>query len=186
MKESESKKIKFERIKLSKIDVHIRGISPLLVNNFDSESFENPQGKHEKDEKVLFERSLYPKQNGHHVFPSRGLQKSMINAAHTFVPSIQKKRTKGLMIPEEWIAIEGNEPRIRIDFGNNREKGKVKIVRGEFPEWEMKFQVVFDPNGKISIAQIYHLIDAAGHFVGIGAWRPEREGIFGRFEVVAE
>lgn len=179
----QSKNVRISPIELSSAPIYIEGITPLIVNRCTLEALENPTGGREKDEERLFKASLHPMQNGNHVFPSRGMLKAMIGAAYTFIPSIKKAHTRGLMIMNEWLPIYG-VPRKRVDIGKNKKGDSIKIVRAEFPEWKSMFELTYDPNGRISLNQIFHLVNAAGQFVGLGCWRPSLGGNFGRFEVV--
>lgn len=50
-------------------------------------------------------------------------------------------------------------------------------------EWGAQFFLEYDANGGWSLENLINCINAGGMFVGIGEWRPERDGDFGRFKV---
>jgi hypothetical protein len=52
-----------------------------------------------------------------------------------------------------------------------------------YPEWEASFFLEYDANGGWSLENLINCINAGGMFVGIGEWRPEKDGDFGRFKV---
>jgi hypothetical protein len=51
-----------------------------------------------------------------------------------------------------------------------------------FPEWSVDVPIEYDAN-VISAEQIIHLFNVAGLIIGVGQWRPQRDGIFGLFHV---
>lgn len=166
-------------------NITIEGISSLLANRRTAEMIKKKTVQ-EKDEEVQFEKALYPKMNGNHTFPSIAIKKATINAAHTFATSIPKTRARGAFdIPVDYIEIKGSEPTMRKDIAVNKPKGAIEIVRAEFKlPWKSTFPIVYDANGPLELNQIINLINIAGYYVGIGAWRPSCDGIHGRFKIV--
>ena len=57
--------------------------------------------------------------------------------------------------------------------------------RPEFQEWAMTLQLEFDSQA-LSQENILNLIERAGFGVGLGEWRPEKGGEYGRFSVDRE
>ena len=57
--------------------------------------------------------------------------------------------------------------------------------RPEYRNWEASFVVEYNPD-LIRPEDIVNLLNLAGFGVGIGEWRPQRNGDFGRFEVKGE
>ena len=55
--------------------------------------------------------------------------------------------------------------------------------RGEFRNWRMDFIMEYNENGNMTLEQILNCIDAGGFVCGIGEWRPEKDGDFGRYHV---
>lgn len=55
--------------------------------------------------------------------------------------------------------------------------------RGEFKDWYMDFVLEYSEAGELSLEQILNCINAGGFSVGLGEWRPEKDGTFGRFHV---
>jgi len=54
--------------------------------------------------------------------------------------------------------------------------------RPQFDPWAAKVRIAFNA-AAISPEQIANLLDIAGFGVGVGEWRPEKDGSFGRFHV---
>lgn len=74
----------------------------------------------------------------------------------------------------------------------NRTMGKIgsfpnkvayPIYRPEYRNWSCSFHVEYDET-VLSAEQVIALLDRGGFYNGIGEWRPERSGSFGRFQVV--
>lgn len=65
-------------------------------------------------------------------------------------------------------------------------KGTADIrYRGEFRDWFMEFTLEYNASGQYSLDDIINCIAAGGYMVGIGEWRPEKDGMFGTFRVEA-
>jgi len=185
--------------KLAKIK--IRGLTSLIVHFFHPErqkSILDKQQKKATEKKPKniqheFEISLYPKQNGKHVYPSANIKAACVDAAHTFEPTINKKQASGMFfIPVDWLEIEGPEPVLhQANVKLSGAGGVTDIrIRAEYKEWQMTIPIEYDENGPLSIEQIINLIQKAGFYVGTGEWRPlpkkGKPGIHGRFEIVRE
>lgn len=54
--------------------------------------------------------------------------------------------------------------------------------RGEFREWSCVIPIRYNTNS-LSVEQIVNLFNIAGFSVGVGEWRPQRDGSFGMFRV---
>jgi len=65
-----------------------------------------------------------------------------------------------------------------------RLNGKTADIRhrGEFKEWSADLEVQYNEDW-ISAEQIANLISLAGFSVGVGEWRPEKNGQYGTFEI---
>lgn len=55
--------------------------------------------------------------------------------------------------------------------------------RAEFRDWSMEMELEYNADGEMTLEQIINVINAGGYSVGIGEWRPERDGDFGRYHV---
>lgn len=57
--------------------------------------------------------------------------------------------------------------------------------RPEYKNWSCSFVVEFNQD-MISAEQLFNLFDVAGYSVGLGEWRPEKDGPHGRFRIEAK
>jgi len=82
----------------------------------------------------------------------------------------------------EYAVIEGDEPTMREDMVRVG-MGTADIrYRGEFRNWWTTIDIKYNAN-VLSAEQILNLMQTAGFAVGVGEWRPERDGQYGRFHV---
>lgn len=58
--------------------------------------------------------------------------------------------------------------------------------RPHFEQWSMDLTVRFNANGKLSIEDIFNIVNLGGQTNGIGKWRIEKGGQFGTFHVQAD
>ena len=57
--------------------------------------------------------------------------------------------------------------------------------RPEFPKWRAEMTLRYNADA-ISLDQIVNIFNLAGFGVGVGEWRPERDGQFGMFHVATD
>jgi hypothetical protein len=87
-------------------------------------------------------------------------------------------------IDTEMLEVIG-EPRPREDMVRVG-MGTADIrYRPEFPTWRIPATLRFNAD-VISAEQLANLLNVAGFGVGIGEWRPEKNGQYGRFHVATE
>jgi hypothetical protein len=174
------------------IKVRVVGTTPLIVHNWsakakkemlDKQTKVAKSKKEAKDPEADFKASLYMLPGGGYGFPSIGLKSAIVDAC-AFVANIPKTQARGVLhIAKEFITIKGS-PTMREDMVK---VGKFPGVadlryRAEFKEWESEVEISFLRN-VVSADQIINLIRYAGFTIGIGEWRPEKNGTFGTFRV---
>lgn len=79
--------------------------------------------------------------------------------------------------------IEGDAPEMREDMVRIGMGSADLRYRAEYKTWEMNMVLQYNASGNLTIEQIVNCVNAGGYSVGIGEWRPERDGDFGRFHV---
>jgi hypothetical protein len=85
----------------------------------------------------------------------------------------------------EMAEIKGSIPEIREDMVRIGMGSADLRYRGEFKNWYMDLTVEFNASSNLTLDQIVNVINAGGYIVGIGEWRPEKDGTFGRYHVEA-
>ena len=184
-KQKEQEIIEIQPIRMRKFLMTIKGISSLLCHRRTPESI-RPNPGHEFDEDEDFRNALYPKVggNGNYGFPACGLKKCAVLAAGTFLKSIKRTAAQGsFFIPTELVELKSKGgPEKRLDVVTVQRNAIVRS-RAEFKDWETTFPIEFSIVGKMTPEQLVNLFNVAGSCVGIGDWRPQKGGIFGRFAV---
>ena len=79
--------------------------------------------------------------------------------------------------------IENSVPEMREDMVRIGMGSADLRYRAEFKNWEMNLLLQYNASGNLTVEQIINCINAGGYMVGIGEWRPEKDGNFGRFHI---
>lgn len=185
--------------------VEIIGDSPLIVHAWSEKAKKEmlnkqmkkaTKGKDAKDPWEDFCNALYwlsPKpekptpediKNGEFGFPSIAVKACAIDGAYQQGVIPKKTTARGAFhIDDEFIKIEGI-PEMREDMVQIGGMSKVADIRyrPEFKNWRAKFMVKYNA-AAISPEQILSMLNFGGFAVGLGEWRPSRDGNFGRFHV---
>lgn len=122
-------------------------------------------------------------------FPVTAFKQAAISAAY------RSKWTKDKMSLRHVFFILGDENQmleIKSDTPEMRED-MVKVgmgtadirYRGEFKNWHADVTIEYDANGEYSLEAIVNIINQGGRICGVGEWRIERDGDFGRYHVEA-
>lgn len=86
-------------------------------------------------------------------------------------------------VNDEFIEIRGGVPNMREDMVTVGNGGTDLRYRGEFKEWYTDLMIEYNASGDVTLEQIINCLNAGGYAVGIGEWRPEKDGHNGMFEV---
>ena len=127
-------------------------------------------------------------------FPVTGFKQCAISGAYRkrWVPD--KATLRGVFFVKadavahdgtEVVEIKGCVPTMREDSVKLQGLKSDLRYRGEFREWYADLRISYDVNGIYSIKDIVNYLNAGGFSVGVGEWRPEKDGQNGMFEVVA-
>ena len=124
--------------------------------------------------------------NGKPAFPLLQLKASMINAAHKDLGIEKTLVKKSFFIPannpERLIEMECSEPVIREDIVRVGMSQTDIRYRPEFHDWRVNVTAHYDADN-LTDGDLINLVNRAGFGVGVGEWRPEKGGEFGRFKV---
>lgn len=178
-----------ERIDVRRMTVRIVGDSPLIVHAWshkakqmmlDKQMKKGTQAKAAKDPQQDYEDSLYRLPEGGYGFPAIGIKASAIRGAKA-LGMVMVDTKAAFHITGELLPVKGTprprEDMVRVGMGTADIR-----YRGEFPEWSIDLPITFNAR-TVSPEQIVAMLDAGGFGTGIGEWRPEKDGQFGRFHV---
>lgn len=177
---------------LQVIKLTVIGDSPLICHAWshkakqqmlDKQMKKATEKKAAKDPEQDYKDSLYPYPGGGFGFPAVGFKSAVVSACR-FAEGVKMTELRGaLHIVGDMVKIQGDprprEDMVRVGMGTADIR-----YRGEFPEWRAQLTIQFNAS-MISTEQIANLLNIAGFGVGVGEWRPERNGSFGRFHVAS-
>ena len=181
---------------MKKIHVKIKGISPLLMHRPSSEMEELLKKARENKVKEEIEKKnihlyLYLDEDGKPCVPSIYLIRSMMKAAVDCGIKVQGKGKKtyknyiggGLVIIEpSLIPIKPSKYVIHEAYVVIQ-RNRIRRFRPMFPKWSLEFDIFYDEN-TFSSNVLKEILAYAGAFEGIGDFRPNKGGCYGRFEIV--
>lgn len=125
-------------------------------------------------------------------FPVNAIKQAAISGAYRSGALKDKVSSKGAFFIEgeqlegtQYAEIIGDAPVMREDMVRVG-MGTADIrYRGEFRNWRMRLTISFNANGQQSLEQVINMLNIGGYTVGIGEWRPEKDGQNGMFHVQA-
>lgn len=117
-------------------------------------------------------------------FPAVAFKSAAVNACSS-VSDITKVAARGAFhIVGDMVKINGvpimREDMVRVGMGTADLR-----YRGEFTSWSADLEIRYNAD-LLSLEQIINLFNIAGFAVGIGEWRPQKNGSFGMFHVGGE
>jgi len=199
--------IELPELKIGMMEVTLIGDAPLIVHAWSTKAKrqmldkQTKGAKEAKDPKADFDASMYRLADGGHGFPSVAFKTCAVTAA-TSVAGITKIAARqafyvagedadvkgafeGSVSRVNLVRIEGGPPQIREDLVRVGMGTADLRYRAEYVHWHARILVKYNQN-VLSEAQILNLLNTGGFAVGIGEWRPERDGDYGRFHVATE
>lgn len=197
--------IELPPLNIQKVEVPIVGDSPLICHAWSKKAREQmlakqmkkaTTGKSAKDPWRDFCETLYwldgmpdeptaaDVENGRFGFPSIAFKAAAITAVTTIGSLTKVMARQCFHVMGEYVQILGGAPSMREDMARVG-MGTADIRhRAEFDPWAAILPVQFNANA-LSAEQVINLIHAGGFGVGVGDWRPERDGVYGRFHVAS-
>lgn len=83
----------------------------------------------------------------------------------------------------ELVEIKGSTPVIREDMVKVGMGSADLRYRPMFEEWYCDMILEFNESGDMKLNDILSCIEAGGYVCGVGEWRPEKDGQFGRYHI---
>lgn len=176
-----------------RLTVTVIGDQPLLSHRFSDKSKEAmlakqqkraKGGKEARDPEAEFKASLYriDGEDGQYGFPAAAFKKAMVSACR-FVDGMAMTVARGaLHVMGDIIPLTYDELKMREDTVVLNGRTRDLRYRGEFRGWSAELTILYDAS-VVSAEQVVNLLNRAGFGVGVGDWRPEKNGSFGMFHV---
>jgi hypothetical protein len=142
------------------------------------------QAKQAKNPEQDFRDSLYSHPSGGYGFPAVAFKSAAVDAC-SHIEGVTKVEARGAFhIIGDMIAIEG-EPKMREDMVRIGMGTADLRYRGEFTQWRADISIRYNA-AVLSPEQIVNLFNTGGFAIGVGEWRPQRDGSFGMFHVAQD
>jgi hypothetical protein len=202
--------IELPQLDLRLMEVTVVGDSPLIVHAWSEKAKKEmldkqmkvaTQAREAKDPVADFEASMYRLADGGYGFPSVAFKNAAVTAGTSVagLTKIQARQAFHILGEDADIrgAFDGSKSRVnlvRIEGGvPSMREDMVRVGMGtadlryrpEFSDWHARLLVRYNAN-VLSEGQILNLLNVAGFAVGVGEWRPEKDGQYGMFHVAAE
>lgn len=199
--------IELPELRIGIMEVTLIGDSPLIVHAWsakakkemlDKQMKKAKSAKEAKDPAADFEASMYRLADGGYGFPSVAFKNAAVTAGTSVagLTKIQARQAFHILGEDADIAgafdgsksrvnlvrIDGGEPAMREDMVRVGMGTADLRYRPEFANWRARILVRYN-QGVLSEAQILNLLNVAGFAVGVGEWRPEKDGQYGMFHV---
>ena len=192
-----SQTVELKALDIRRFHLELEGLSPLIMHRWadkarkemlDKQMKRSSKGKEAKDPEADFENSKYVMPDGAPGFPAGAFKQAAIRGAKALGMVMTDARTSFFVHGvyserdgRELVKLTGvltpREDMVRVGMGTADIRYRAQV-------WPWSATVEISHNaGVISAEQIAQMLDTAGYGVGIGDWRPEKDGEFGRFKV---
>lgn len=186
---------------MQKFKVKINGRSPYMQHRMDDQKldqWEKDRGSiienldvNKEDEKRALYHS-YINMNGEFYIPSDHFKQCFLNGSKSVKGKVGTS-TKSMkqVVAGQWFISPFQIPFRRFDEVDSRSavnrniKARVMVKRPKWNNWNCEFVLEID-NDTLTIETIRSIMYQGGSFVGVGSYRPEHSGEFGRFDFEVE
>jgi hypothetical protein len=170
------------------VNIQVIGTSPLICHRWSEEdkaqmlakqTKKAGQPRKAKNPQKQYEASLYRAGDGY-GFPSVAFKAAAVRAG-TYSDMKMTFLRGAFHVTGELVRVAG-EPEMREDMVRLPSRVADIRYRGQFRDWSATVPLRVNTS-VLSLEQIANLFVVAGFAVGVGEWRPERNGQYGTFEV---
>ena len=175
---------------MKNINISVEGISPLLMHRFPmAEVDAKSKAKNQKQTQDDVESYLYKDTDGTIAQPAIHFISSMKKAGARYqIPGQGKLTYKNLIGSGAVVITPEMIPHQQPEWVVDRrpvviQRGRIVRSRPRFEKWSLQFVMEFEEDD-IPKSVLKEVLEYAGRRVGIGDFRPECGGPFGRFMIV--
>jgi hypothetical protein len=193
--ESADTQVKLAPIQKRRVTMRIAGTSPLIQHAWGEKAKQMMRDKHAgkktrtrdvREPQAEGEAAAYRTEEGKYGLPAMAVKSAMITAAHKDIGVEKTLVKKSVFIECEdrngVLEMDCDEPEIREDTVRVGSGSTDLRYRPYYYRWALNVSFIID-TGWIQVADLCNLVDRAGFGVGVGEWRPEKGGEYGRFEL---
>ncbi len=189
-KENQKSSIVIEQPSSMIVTLEIKGTAPLLQHCFGQKAIEQMLRKHmglsvqreAKKPAEVIESATVRNVDGKVCLPPTAIKKAMLSAAAQ-IKGLKKTQLRSqVYVCGGSIPISYSRMVPQMDMCRTSGMGRTPDVRfrPRFEDWSARLRIEFAD--QIQVQTVVDLLQRAGR-VGVGEWRPERDGEFGTFEV---
>jgi len=147
----------------------------------DKQAMKGKQAKEAKDPEADYQGAFYRLPDNTPGFPAIGIKASAVRGAKALGMTMTDVRA-AFHINADLLPIVSDKPVMREDMVRVGQGTADLRYRPEFNNWSITLPITYNARA-ISAEQIVAMLDAGGFGTGIGEWRPEKDGQWGRFHV---
>jgi len=141
------------------------------------------KGREIRNPKQEYKDSFYYNEKGDIAFPAGSIKKAIVGAARS-VDDVAMTQIRGAIFvlgdDDNLINVDYKKKEMREDMVRIGRGSADLRYRGQLKGWSMKLKIEFNAN-VFSAEQVMNLLETAGFSQGLGEWRPERNGDYGKF-----
>lgn len=181
--------------------IKVKGVTPYMQHRMDDmklEKWEQSRGKiierdglNDEPEKIAAMHS-YIDYEGNYFLPAEHFKQAFIKGG-AFVKAKVGNSTKSMknIVAGMWRIKESGMPLGRFHEVDTRSavnrnvKARIVVHRPKWLNWRAEFTLIIDDDAKNGVTKdtIESIISYSGRYLGVGSYRPEHTGEFGRFEL---
>lgn len=187
--------IKIPDLNIQTMKLTLVGDSPLIVHAWSKKAKEAilakqqkkaSKGKEVRDPERDFQESLYRMPDGTYGFPAVAFKAAAVTVCSQ-IDGITKvfARQTFHVLGGDLVRIRGDDPAMREDMVRVGMGTADLRYRGEFKRWWVDLDIEYNASA-ISKEQLVNIFNTSGFGVGIGEWRPEKDGRNGRYHVASD
>lgn len=187
--------VKLAPINKQRVTMRINGLSPLIQHQWGEKALGMMRDKHAgkktktrdvRDPEQEGREAAYTTDDGKYGVPAMAVKSAVIAAAHKDIGVEKTLVRKALFLvckdSRKVIEMDCDDPVITEDPVRVGQGSADLRYRPYFHRWSVVMTWEIDAE-LLRVEDLLNLIDRAGFGVGIGEWRPEKGGEYGRFEV---
>ncbi|MFW6132221.1 MAG: hypothetical protein ACOC5F_06465 [Candidatus Aminicenantaceae bacterium] len=190
-----TKAINLKPIQTEILQVTIVGKTPYMPEPMDEEVLERynkikSKQTYKKDdipEEEKVKAKYYFTDDGKKGVPARAFYNAMIRASSYLIDKKDggmRNVKEGVLIKGGILPLEYSKEEVLTHWGrtSGRNRSPRKIMRNAFHDWTVDIEIEYNKE-QLSAEQIINILNWAGFHIGVGAFRKEKTGNFGLFEV---
>lgn len=184
------KPVKLPPMQLETIEVTLVGDSPLLCHKFsekarkemeDKNMGKAKQAKPPRNPEQEYESSIYRDDGGNPCFPASAFKRAAVDAC-SHISGITKVEARGgFHVIGNLVRIDG-EPEMQTDIVRIGMGTSTNRYRAVFKSWSVTLKIRFN-SSVLTLEEITNLLSVAGFAIGVGEWRPQKNGSHGMWHV---